>query len=156
MDADERRERLNDVSRRIIGCAFTVANALGCGFLEKVYENALAHELRKAGLKTDQQQGITVRYDGAVVGEYVADLLVEDAVVVELKAAKALDDVHLAQCLNYTSRQPVFPSACCSTSAAPNSRSNGSSTPSEPALSSSVFICVHLRFPRSRFVTLAA
>jgi GxxExxY protein len=61
MNADERRERLNVISGRIIGCAFAVANALGSGFLEKVYENALAHELRKAGLKTEQQQGITVR-----------------------------------------------------------------------------------------------
>ena len=69
--------------------------------MEKVYENALAHELRKAGLKTEQQHPVSVRYDGAVVGEYLADLLVEDCVVVELKAVKALDDVHLAQCLNY-------------------------------------------------------
>ena len=101
MHADERREKLNEVSGRIIGCAYAVANGLGCGFLEKVYENALAHELRKAGLKTQQQQAIAVRYDGVVVGEYLADLLVEDSVVVELKAVKALDDVHLAQCLNY-------------------------------------------------------
>jgi len=101
MDADKRRERLNDISGRIIGCAFTVANALGSGFLEKVYENALAHELRKAGLKTEQQQAINVAYDGVIVGEYLADLLVEGSVIVELKAAKALDDVHLAQCLNY-------------------------------------------------------
>jgi len=101
MDADERRERLNELSRRVIGCAFAVANALGCGYLEKVYENALAHELRKAGLKAEQQQPISVRYDGVVVGDYVADLLVAGSVIVELKAAKALDDVHLAQCLNY-------------------------------------------------------
>ena len=101
MDPDRQRERLNEISGRIIGCAYAVANSLGCGFLEKVYENALAHELRKAGLKTEQQHPVAVRYDGAVVGEYLADLLVEDCVVVELKAVKALDDVHLAQCLNY-------------------------------------------------------
>jgi GxxExxY protein len=101
MDLDQRRERFNEISGRIIGCAYAVANALGCGFLEKVYENALAHELRKAGLKTAQQHAIAVQYDGVVVGEYFADLLVEECLVVELKAVKALDDVHLAQCLNY-------------------------------------------------------
>jgi GxxExxY protein len=76
-------------------------NTLGPGFLEKVYENALAHELRKAGLGVAQQYEITVRYDDIVVGEYVADLLVEDAIIVELKAAKSLDNVHTAQCINY-------------------------------------------------------
>src|SRR5574340_1095868 len=101
MNTDERREQLNEISRRIIGCAYTVSNTLGCGFLEKVYENALAHELRKAGMKVEQQRPIVVQYDGVVVGEYFADLLVEDSVVVELKAAKALDEIHLAQCLNY-------------------------------------------------------
>jgi GxxExxY protein len=69
--------------------------------LEKVYENALAHELRKAGLRVLQQHPIKVYYDGVVVGEYVADLLVADCVIVELKALKALEDSHLSQCLNY-------------------------------------------------------
>jgi len=92
---------LNALSERIIGCAFTVANRLGSGFLEKVYENALAHELRKAGLTVAQQQGASVVYDDVIVGEYAADLLVEAAVVVELKAVRALDDVHQAQCMNY-------------------------------------------------------
>ncbi len=68
MNADERRRRLNDLSERVIGCAFTVSNVLGAGFLEKVYENALAHELRKAGLLVQQQHGMTVSYDGVVVG----------------------------------------------------------------------------------------
>ena len=68
---------LNRVSERIIGCAFTVLNTLGAGFLEKVYENALAHELRKAGLAVLQQCGIVVRYDGIVAGEYAVDLPVE-------------------------------------------------------------------------------
>lgn len=95
------RQHLNQITERIIGCAFTVANALGHGFLEKVYENALAHELRKAALAVAQQRGVAVHYDGVVVGEYTADLLVEDAVIVELKAVKALEDAHLAQCLNY-------------------------------------------------------
>jgi len=94
-------DMLNALSERIIGCAFTVANRLGSGFLEKVYENALAHELRKAGLAVAQQQGVSVIYDDVIVGESAADLLVEAAVVVELKAVRALDDVHQAQCMNY-------------------------------------------------------
>lgn len=99
MNADQ--HRLNQITEQIIGCAYTVGNQLGCGFLEKVYENALAHELRKAGVSVAQQQSIDVRYDGVVVGDYIADLLVAECVVVELKAVKALDDIHLAQCLNY-------------------------------------------------------
>lgn len=101
MDADERRLKLDKITRQIIGCVYRVANELGTGFLEKVYENALAHELRKAGLAVGQQHPIQVRYDGVVVGEFTADLLVEAAILIELKVAKALDDVHAAQCLNY-------------------------------------------------------
>ncbi len=92
---------LNRISECIIGFAFGVMNAPGVGFLGKVYENALAHELRKAELSVTQQHGITVRYDDIIVGEYTADMLVEDAVVVELKAVKTLDSVHTAQCINY-------------------------------------------------------
>jgi GxxExxY protein len=91
---------LNELSGRIIGCALTVLNTLGAGFLERVYENALAHELRKAGLTAVPQHGITIRYDGVVVGEYFADLLVEDVLLVELKTVKALDAAHRAQCVN--------------------------------------------------------
>src|SRR3954453_17236190 len=76
----------NLLSEKIIGCAFVVSNTLGVGFLEKVYENALAHELRKAGLLVEQQHAITVHYDGVVIGSYTADLLVEKVVLVELKA----------------------------------------------------------------------
>jgi GxxExxY protein len=94
-------DMLNALSERIIGCAIAVANGLGSGFLEKVYENALAHELRKAGLTVAQQQGVSVVYDDVIVGEYAADLLVEAAIVVELKAVRTLDDVHQAQCMNY-------------------------------------------------------
>ncbi len=89
------------LSERIIGCAFRVMNTLGSGFLEKVYENALAYELRKTGLHVSQQHAITVGYDGITVGEYAADLLVEGAIVVELKAVKVLDRVHMAQSINY-------------------------------------------------------
>ena len=89
------------LTSKIIGCAYKVANELGSGFLEKVYENALAHELRKAGLNVVQQHGIQVHYDGVKVGDYVADLLVNEQILIELKACKDLDDIHLAQCLNY-------------------------------------------------------
>jgi GxxExxY protein len=94
-------DRLNRITEAIIGCAYKVANTLSHGFLEKVYENALAHELRKAGVVVAQQEPLAVRYDGVVVGEFAADLLVNGSVIVELKAVRALDDVHLAQCLNY-------------------------------------------------------
>ena len=99
MDADE--GWLNEVSGRVIGCAYTVLNGLGPGFLEKVYENALAHELRKSGLAVIQQRGLTVMYDGIVAGEYVVDLLVEEVLLVELKTVKTLDETHRAQCINY-------------------------------------------------------
>ncbi|MCY3024315.1 MAG: GxxExxY protein [Planctomycetota bacterium] len=92
---------MNVLTERIIKCVYAVSNSLGVGFLEKVYENALAHELRKAGLDVAQQHPIAVRYDGVVVGDYVADLLVEKTVLIELKAVRFLDDVHKAQCLNY-------------------------------------------------------
>src|SRR5271166_554520 len=88
------------ISERVIGCAITVANELGTGFVEKVYENALAHELRKAGFAVEQH-GVVVRYDGVVVGEYTADLLVDHSIILELKAVRALYDIHRAQCLNY-------------------------------------------------------
>ncbi len=95
------RDRLNDLSGRVIGCAFTVLNTLGVGFLEKVYENAMAQELGAAGLAFVQQCSVTVHYNGVSVGEYFADLLVEDALLVELKTVKALDDSHRMQCSNY-------------------------------------------------------
>ena len=95
------QEEINQVTERIIGCAFKVANTLGHGFLESVYENALAHELRKAGFNVEQQKQIDVYYDGVKVGHFDADLLVQGSVLVELKTAKALDDIHMAQCLNY-------------------------------------------------------
>ena len=85
----------------IIGSAFKVGNELGHGFLEKVYENALAHELNKVGLQAVSQQPVKVYYDGVLVGDYIADLVVNDDVIIELKVVKSLDSVHIAQCLNY-------------------------------------------------------
>ena len=99
MHTDE--TEVNLVSEQVIGGAFRVINTLGTGFLEKLYEKALAHELRKGGLAVARQHGIAVRYDGIVVGEYAVDLLVEQRVMVELKVARVLDDVHAAQCINY-------------------------------------------------------
>jgi GxxExxY protein len=78
-----------------------VSNGLGCGFLERVYEAALAHELRKAGLAVQQQEPLSIFYDGVVVGEYRTDLVVNSAVIVEVKASKAIDPMHQAQLLNY-------------------------------------------------------
>ena len=101
MNTDKHRWETNLVTEAIIGAAYQVSNTLGNGFLEKVYENALAIEIRKSNLQVAQQHPISVQYSGVVVGEFVADLLVQDEVLVELKAVKALDEIHLAQCLNY-------------------------------------------------------
>jgi GxxExxY protein len=92
---------LNDLSGRVIGCGLNVLNTLGAGFLEKVYENALAIEMRAAGLAVVQQHGFKVLYNDMVVGEYFPDLLVEDVLLVELKIVKALDDIRRMQCTNY-------------------------------------------------------
>jgi GxxExxY protein len=96
MDTDETL-----VTERIIGCAFTVANTLGIGFLGKVYANALAHEMRKRGLAVMQQRPIVVRYDNVVVGDYFADLIVDDRVIIELKIVRSLNEQHVVQCTNY-------------------------------------------------------
>ena len=101
MNTDEQRSELNKITEFVIGCAMTVSNTLGCGFLEKVYENAIAVELRRAELKVEQQRELLVHYTGVLVGSFTMDLVVEDRVIVELKAVKAFDDVHVAQCLNY-------------------------------------------------------
>ncbi|MFL5803769.1 MAG: GxxExxY protein [Roseiflexaceae bacterium] len=76
------------------------------GFLEKVYENALVGELRRMGLKVEQQVKIAVFYEGDVVGEYFADLLVENVVIIEIKAARSILDEHAAQLLNYLRATP--------------------------------------------------
>jgi GxxExxY protein len=92
---------VNQVTEKIIGCLLKVSNTLGGGFLEKVYENAAAIEIAKAGLSVRQQLPIDVKYHGVLVGQYVADMLVADLVLLEFKAVKILEDVHTAQCLNY-------------------------------------------------------
>ncbi|MDX2168413.1 MAG: GxxExxY protein [Deltaproteobacteria bacterium] len=90
-----------DLTEQIIGGALAVSNSLGCGFLEKVYEAALDHELTKRGIGVTQQCPLIVYYDSVVVGEYRADLVVAGAVIVEIKVAKAFDVIHEAQLLNY-------------------------------------------------------
>lgn len=93
---------VNEITQAIIGCAYDVSNTLGVGFVERVYENALAHRIRqKPGYEVAQQFPIKVHYDGIVVGEFVADLLVARRVLVELKAVSMLNEEHAAQALNY-------------------------------------------------------
>jgi len=94
------------LTEQIIKGFYTVYRALGYGFLEKVYENSLAIELRKMRLEVVQQAEIKVYYAGVVVGEYYADLLVADAVIVEIKAVRALLKEHDAQLLNYLKATP--------------------------------------------------
>lgn len=92
---------INLITKEVIGKSFKVSNTLGNGFLEKVYQNALFYELTKSGLNVKQQYPLEVFYEDKVVGEYFADLLVENKIILELKATKALEDIHLAQILNY-------------------------------------------------------
>jgi len=99
MDTD--RHRLNSLSEKIIGCAFTVSNTLGAGFLEKVYQNALVIELLNAELKVEKEKAITIRYKGTIVGEYFADILVNQKIIIETKAVQTLNEIHQAQLLNY-------------------------------------------------------
>ena len=90
-----------ELTAEIIACAYEVHRALGSGFLEKVYENALAVEMQCRGLEAIQQAAIAVVYKGELVGTYYADVLVNDVVICELKAAEAITSLHQAQLLNY-------------------------------------------------------
>ncbi len=90
-----------ELTEKIICAFYNVYNILGSGFLEKVYENALAIELRKVGLSVTQQQSVKVYYDGVQVGDYFADIIVNDLVILELKAAESLRNEHFAQLTNY-------------------------------------------------------
>src|SRR5262252_1834016 len=89
------------LTESIIKAFYKVYNNLGHGFLEKVYENALVIELQSMGLSASQQRAVRIFYNGQVVGNYFADLVVEELVIVELKAAAAIDKAHEAQLLNY-------------------------------------------------------
>ena len=91
----------SDLTEKIIGAFFKVNKVLGYGFLEKVYENAMKIELEHLGLNVQQQKNIKVYYENKIVGEYYADLLVNDLVIIELKAAVSLCEEHEAQLINY-------------------------------------------------------
>ena len=89
-----------ELTEKIIGCAFTVHNRMGIGFLESVYEKCMLIELRKCGLVSEAQKPITVLYEGEEVGHFVADMLIEDTVIVELKSVRALNTAHEIQLVN--------------------------------------------------------
>jgi GxxExxY protein len=90
-----------EITSPIIKAFYKVNNTLGFGFLEKVYENAMRIELTRMGLKVEQQKNIRVNYEGMEIGDYYADLLVNDCVIIELKAAESLCEEHEAQLINY-------------------------------------------------------
>ena len=85
----------------ILKCFYKVYNTLGYGFLEKVYENALYHELIKNGIACKKQVPLKVLYDGVLVGDYFADLIVDDLIIIELKASENIIDDHKYQLINY-------------------------------------------------------
>ncbi|MEI7614903.1 MAG: GxxExxY protein [Betaproteobacteria bacterium] len=90
-----------ELTERIIGCAMRVHRVLGAGFLESVYQNALRHELGKAGLRVECEKRIDVRYDGIVVGVFAVDMLVEERVMIENKSVQGIIPAHEVQLVNY-------------------------------------------------------
>jgi GxxExxY protein len=90
-----------ELTEKIIGCAMKVHRTLGCGFLESVYQRALLHELKKAGLQAVGQVPLKVMYDGEMVGDFFADIVAENKVIVENKAVESLCAAHEAQVVNY-------------------------------------------------------
>jgi GxxExxY protein len=101
MDTDAHGLEQSDLTEAVIGSAFEISKVLGAGFLEKVYERALVHELMSRGVNVKAQVSFPVCYKGQYVGEYVADLVVEGKVIVELKCVERFANEHLAQCINY-------------------------------------------------------
>ena len=100
MNANE-REYLDGLVEKVIGAAYEVSNVLGAGFLEKVYQRALLKELALRSLKAESEVSFPVTYKGHSVGVYVADIVVEDVLIVELKCVEQLSNQHLAQAINY-------------------------------------------------------
>ena len=90
-----------DLTEKVIGCAFRVYNVLGSGFLESVYEKALSIELGKLNICVEDQKSLNVFYDGQIVGTFVADLIIDDKIIVELKAVRSLAVAHEVQLVNY-------------------------------------------------------
>ena len=101
MDADLKKFKHKEIFDLIINAFYKVYNILGYGFLEKIYENALIIELENMNIPVKPQHPIQVHYDGEVIGEYFADILVLDSIIVEIKAAKTIAGEHEAQLLNY-------------------------------------------------------
>ena len=101
MDTNEDEILYKDLSYKIVGLAMRVHRKLGYGFLEKVYENALMVLFRREGIEAKQQAPITVYFEEEVVGNYYADILVEDKVILEMKSVEKIIDAHIAQTLNY-------------------------------------------------------
>jgi GxxExxY protein len=98
---EKTRLQYEEVTGAILSVAFDISNELGCGFLEKVYENAMATGLRASGLKVTQQVPVRVKYLGQIVGDYIADMIVENSVLVEIKATEQDHPIYIAQTLNY-------------------------------------------------------
>jgi len=90
-----------ELTEEIIGCAYNVYNRMGFGFLESVYEKCLLIELRKAGFRADSQEPITVFYEGEIVGDFVADIIVDDTIILELKSVRRIAKAHEIQLVNY-------------------------------------------------------
>jgi len=101
MTADYQDFKHKELTEKIINIFYRVYNKLGYGFLEKIYENAMMIELKREGILAVSQSPIKVFYDGEVIGEYYADILVDNKVIVEIKAAKRLVEENEAQLLNY-------------------------------------------------------
>ena len=93
--------KYQELTEKIIGCAYQVYNTVEFGFLESVYEKCLMIELKKTGLKAEAQKPITVHYDNQIVGEFIADIIVEDLVILELKAVRRILNIHEVQLVNY-------------------------------------------------------
>mgnify|MGYP006307833473 CR=1 FL=1 len=91
----------DELSQKVIGLAYHIHNTMGFGFVEKVYENCLAHDLRKNNISFEQQRAVNVYYDGECVGEYVADLIIVDTLLIELKSVHELIEKHEVQLVNY-------------------------------------------------------
>ena len=93
--------KYKEITEKVIGCAFRVYNKMGFGFLESVYEKCMQIELKKAGLNSESQKPIIVLYDEKIVGEFIADLVIEDILIVELKSVKKIIKIHEMQLVNY-------------------------------------------------------
>ena len=90
-----------ELTEKIIGCAYRVYNTMGFGFLESVYEKCLLIELHKAGLEAESQKPIKVSYEGRIVGDFIADIIVNDEIILELKSVRSIVKAHQAQLVNY-------------------------------------------------------